>query len=305
MNTKQYLHLSFSLIIVCLLTSCLDNGTSINRKQIDSLSSVIVELKQTKDSLQHLLSQVQYPASDRIETIKKLIQSSEYIKAEEELSALKQVFPNSNEIAKELENRIEEGKEVERQNQERLEALGFKALTRQTSISLDYNKITISHIATGSQFIFDSYDDRYFYRDADRGNKYLTMSMSVKSENKEPMLPEFAVYKVKGKELFYEGVFQTEYARWSDYGAYLGNYHDSRNDFAKVSTVSFKLGCEISEDVVKGAYAIVMKRENVLSESYDRFRNPPKSWVGSANYPKVLQIVDFNTSYTLVNLANL
>jgi len=36
--------------------------------------------------------------------------------------------------------------------------------------------------------------------------------------------------------------FETEYARWSSYGHYLGNYTDKINDFSKVSTVRFKLG---------------------------------------------------------------
>ena len=98
----------------------------------------------------------------------------------------------------------------------------------------------------------------------------------------------------------YVGKFRTEYARWRDYGAYLGNYHDTNNDFAKVSTVKFKLGAEISESVTSKAFAIVCKKENGLASSYDRYENLPMSWKGSVSYPSSLSVSDFESNYILV-----
>ena len=131
------------------------------------------------------------------------------------------------------------------------------------------------------------------------------MSMSVTSTNKYPKIPEFAVYRIEGDEMKWEGVFTTEYARWSDYGSYLGNYHDSRNDFSKVSTVKFKLGCEVEESITKQPYAIVVKKQNVLSEEYDRFKNPPQYWTGSASYPYTLKLESFDVDYGIIKIYNL
>ena len=131
------------------------------------------------------------------------------------------------------------------------------------------------------------------------------MSMSVTSTNHEPDLPQLALYTINADKMSLEGTFQTEFARWSDYGAYLGNYHDTRNDFSKVSTVKFKLGLQVDDEILKRPYAIVAKKENALSLSYDRYENPPYSYTGSVSYPSTLTVEDFSDDYVMVKLSNL
>ncbi len=295
-----------TLSIIFIISSCgenTQNNTSEFKADIDSVAI----LKQHVAELQKEIELLKYPANQRLASIKEDISNDNLDKALSSISNLENLFPDSPEakLCPDLRSQISNKKEELRKEQERLEALGFKALSVKNTITIGYNTISLSNISVGNKFVFDAYEDRWFYRDADRGNRYVTMAMAVKSSSKNPELPQFAVYTIAGKTMSLESTFKTEYARWSDYGSYLGNYHDSKNDFAKVSTVYFKLGCEVSENVVKGPYAIVVKNENVLTENYDRFKNPPQYWTGSASYPQTLSIEDFTSRYTLVRLSNL
>ena len=106
----------------------------------------------------------------------------------------------------------------------------------------------------------------------------------------------------------WEGNFKTEFARWDDYGSYLGNDHDFGNDFAKTSSVRFKIGKEVAEEIVKGPYALIMKKENALNRNYERFNNPPISYIGSVDYPYTLKLEDFtkdDSMFIVVRIANL
>ena len=294
------------LFLLFMMASCngqMGNSAEIEKKYQDSLSALKKELKEAKSKIE-LLS---YPADQRFKKAKELLDAGELDKAESEIGQLKSLFPNSPEASSTntLLAKIEELKEAKRKEEERIKALGFKALPEQTTVKVDYNTVTFSSISVGNTFVFDAYDDRWFYRDADRGSKYVTMQMSVTSTNHEPELPELALYTIIGDRMILEGTFDTRFARWRDYGAYLGNYHDSSNDFSKVSTVKFKLGLQVSNEKLSKPYAIVLKKKNALSSHYDRFANPPISYIGSADYPSSLSLDNFNNGYVLIKRYNL
>lgn len=269
--------------------------------------SVITGLRDSVAVLKDSVRILKYPADQRLAKAKEWVGAGELDKASKEIEQLKTIFPNSPEAKQsdELINKISEMKEAQRKEAERIKALGFKALPEQTTVKIDYNTVTLSNISVGQTFTFDSYDDRYFYRTADRGAKYVTMQMSVKSEDHNPMIPQLAVYSISGDKMILVGTFDTRFARWSDYGAYLGNYHDTNNDFAKVSTVRFKLGLQVDNDKLSNPYAIVLMKKNVLSYSYERFDNPPISYIGSAGYPSVISLGDFNKDYVIIKRYNL
>ena len=134
--------------------------------------------------------------------------------------------------------------------------------------------------------------------------------MSVTSESHDPDIPTLAVYSIKGDKMSLESIMRIEFARWKDYGAYLGNHADYGNDFSKTSTIRFKLGAEVSSEFTKKAYAIVLKKYNGLSRNYNRYDNPPISYRGNMMYPQYLSVDDFklkgdNADYILVKIANL
>lgn len=275
----------------------------VEKKYQDSLTIVRNELKEARAKIEVL----SYPADQRFSHITELFNAQEYDKVKKEIADLKRVFPKAHEnseCAKILEkiSALEAAKKAE---EERIKALGFKAVTQKTTFKIDYNTVALSSISIGKTFSFDYRSDEWTYREADRGTKYISAAMSVTSTDHDPNLPQLAVYKIEGGEMVYVESFDTEFARWEDYGTYLGNYHDSRNDFAKVSTVKFKVGVQISDDILSKPYAIVVKSENRLTSSYDRYKNPPKSYVGSVSYPRTLSVEDFSKNYILIKTYNL
>lgn len=306
------------LVLAAITGSCSQerdaDGDNSQQSRLDELQSSVDSLRDVTDKqsrtiavLRDSVSVLKFPATDRLAKAKRLISEDNLTAAEAELNNLVSIFPDAEESAAvpELRDKIAAEKEKQRLEAERIAALGFKALDKKTTVTVGYNTIKLSSFSTGTKFTFDAYDDSWYYRTADRDSKFVTMAMSVQSTSKSPMLPQFAVYTINGSMMELAGTFDTRYARWSDFGAYLGNYSDTRNDFAKVSTVSFKLGAEVSDAVVAGPYAIVMTNANVMSEQYDRFRNPPQFWVNTAEFPKNLTVDSFRNNFVLIKTFNL
>ncbi len=303
--------LAFSVLLIILL-GCGADQTELNslRKERDELAAKVNADAALIQALRDSVTMLSFSADQRLTKINSLVSSSEYTAAKQEISRLTTLFPESKEAksAPALLERIDKLIAQKRAEEERIKALGFKALKASTTFKIDYNKIELTSISVGNTFTFDSYGDGYFYRSADRGNKYITAAMKITSDSKDPKLPQLAVYKISGDSMTWEGNFTTEFARWDDYGSYLGNDHDFGNDFAKTSSVRFKIGKEVSEEIVKGPYALIMKIENALNRNYERFDNPPISYIGSVDYPYTLRLEDFTkegSQFIVVKIANL
>src|SRR5690606_7516026 len=126
------------------------------------------------------------------------------------------------------------------------------------------------------------------------------------SNSKDPNLPPVFVYKISNGELIYLATLDYEFARWDDYGSYLGNESDFRNDFAHTQTIRFELGSQISENEIKESPVfIVVGNENIFYRSYDRFANPPVSYRRSTyDYKSILKVEDFNQDFHLIKIFN-
>lgn len=303
--------LTYSLLLIVLF-GCGADQTELNnlRKERDELAAQVKANATVIQALRDSVTMLAFPADQRLTKINSLVSSGDYTAAKQEISRLVEHFPESKEAksAPAISERIDKLIAQKRAEEERIKALGFKALKASTTFKIDYNTVELTSISVGNTFTFDSYGDRYFYRTADRGNKYITAAMKITSQDKNPKLPQLAIYSISGDTMFKVGNFDTAFARWKDYGTYLGNTHDFGNDFAKTSSVRFKIGEEVSEDIVKGPYALIMKKENGLSRNYDRFGNPPVSYTGYVSYPSTLKLEDFTkdgSEFIVVRIANL
>lgn len=293
MKNFLYLSLFFALL------ACGQNDTGA-KDELEQLKKENQELKETIELLK-------YPASDRLISVKKLISENKFNEALKEIEDLQNLFPKSKEASEtdDLTTIITEKKEKVEKEEERIKALGFKALKVESSIQVDYNKISIGNFSTAQTFTFDSYDNTYHLYTADRGNKYLSSRISITSTDKDPKLPMFYLYRIKGDKLEYITNFDLRFARWRDYGTYLGNYTDNGNDFSKTATIPFKIGVEVSDEVLKEPLVILLKKENCMTREYDRFGNPPVSYSNSGcETPKTLTIVDINNNYSVINFYN-
>lgn len=300
----------FPITIVC----CGDNATATLELQekVDSLTNLVTAQQACISAMRDSITVLQFPADQRLAKIKQLISEESFDDAKNEIAALQAYFPHSQEAAQcpaliESINTKLAAIEAEKQ---RILALGFKALKPQTKVTVDYNTVTFSSFSVGNKFIHDVYPtytgSSWYEHTADRGNKYISCAMDVTSSSKNPNIPTLAFYAIQGDQLIQKGVLWVQMGRWQDYGTYLGNERDLKNDFSKVSTVKFKLGLELPEADFKAPYIIVLKNANTQVRHYERLRNPPVYYEGNAGYPHTLTIDNFsNGDYVAIKIANL
>lgn len=294
-----------------MLASCGGN-TGGNSVELQQANDSIKVLKEQIVQLNQKIDMLEYPASQRLKDIKSSFAEENYAKAQQQISELKNLFPNSDEVketASISENITKKLAEIEAEKQ-RIKALGFKALKPQTTVQVAENKVTFSSPNVGAKYIHDVYPtysgSEWREHTADRGTKFISFAMDITSTSKDPNIPTVAFYAINGETLSLVKPFWVNFARWSDYGTYLGNEPDLKNDFSKVSTVKFKVGAQIEDSYLSKPYMVVLKKANTLSRSYDRFENPPVSYVGEAGYPSSLRIEDFNSGqYVPIKIANL
>lgn len=297
------------LLIFAVVTCCL--GCTTNTQDtalISSLNSEVEKLKTENEDLKKTIELLKCPASDRLRAIKELIIENKFEEASQGIKELKELFPLSEEAKQcgEQENIITAKKEKILAEQARIKALGFKALKEVSTVNIFYNKVSVGSFSVAKTFAFDAYDDSYFYKTADRGNKYISARITITSEEKDPKLPVFYAYTIDGDKLQYEGHFILRFARWRDYATYLGNYNDNGNDFSKTSTIPFKIGIEVSDKVASKPLVILCRKQNCMIRNYDRFDNPPVSYSigGGCTYDTTLTIDDLKKGYAVVKVLN-
>lgn len=278
--------------------------------ELETVKKQVIQDSVRITNLRDTITMLSLPASQRLSLINEQVSNGEYGQAKKSINELNRLFPNSKEsqqttvILQRIDNLIAKQKAEE----ERIKALGFKALRPVSSVIIDYNRVEISSISVGNTFVFDSYGDHWRYLQADKGSKYITALMKITSDSKDPSLPQPAIYTIEGDRMVYAGNFTVRFNRWEDYGTYLGNDHDFSNDFAKTNSIRFKIGIEVQNEITQKPYAIVLKKANSLIRRYDRFENPPVSYYGSVNYPHNLSLDDFtneSSQYVIIKITNL
>ena len=199
MNTRVILLLTFS---TTLIISC-----GVKQSEYDSIKNELETAKKqiVQDSihisnLRDTITMLSLPANQRLTLINEQVSNGKYSQAQRSIDELNRLFPNSKESQQTsaILQRIDYLIAKQKAEEERVKALGFKALKPQSSATIDYNKVSFSNITTSSNFVFDSYGDSWRYRTADRGNVYITAVMSVTSSSKNPGLNPFFATPFKG-----------------------------------------------------------------------------------------------------------
>lgn len=299
---------AFGLFLVYSCNSKSETNAKIEKKYQDSLTILRNELKEAKSKIEVL----SYPADQRFSHITKLFNAKEYEKAKKEIEELKNVFPNATENSEctKILEKIAAIEVAKRAEEERIKALGFKALSVVQKTTIGENNIVFSNFKIGLEYTHDVYPtysgSEWRVHTADKGNSYISYNMDITSTSKNPDIPTIAFYTVNGDRLVHEKTFMVNFARWSDYGCYLGNELDLKNDFSKVNTVKFRVGAQLENSYFNKPYVVVLKKSNTLSKHYDRFENPPVSYIGDGGYPLTLTIDNFNSDqYVALKIANL
>lgn len=257
-------------------------------------------LETERDELKLKVEDLSQTASVIYAEVQALLKDAQLADATSKLGVLREKFPLSPELVKaqkevaELENKIQKLEEEKK----RLATLGFLGLATPGSIKNSEINVSLGQASTQKQFVFDRYDNSYHYFDADRDSKYVVLSMGVTASKgvTDPKLFGFAAYVADGDNLEKLADLDVRLARWSDYASYLGNYSDSRNDFAKTSKINFNLGVQVSdEDLKRRPIYIVAQTTGCLQRGSDRFGNPPVSYSGYCEHLRSkLKLDDFS-----------
>ena len=287
-----------TLLVVGVLSGCMNssNTTELNdlRKENKRLATMVDSLLKTPENRYNKASKLQAQGNDTL--------------AIDEFKQLVEYYPKSNyaDLAKKEIVKIESAIKERKDEEERIKRMGFAAIKASTKIKYDYLTLSFSDIQFKENFIFDSYGDRYHYRGAERGSKYLVVRVSITSEVKNPSLPRILAYALKDGELINITPLGLtyEFRRWEDYGSYLGNNADYGNDFAHTSTINFNLGSQIEESKFKGfPIYVVMQKAKAFQRNEGRFNNPPVSYkADDYNYKDVLTTQDLSDTgdYVLI-----
>jgi hypothetical protein len=174
------------------------------------------------------------------------VKANDAEKAKAALKRLTDRYPLSAEAA-------EEGKRVDalvaqasvppRKRQTRMAALGFKALRTSPYFSHGDTSIGLTATAVVTRWNFDRHGDGWKFLDAEKGRKFVTATVTVRSKSQDPLLFGIGAYVANGSVLTYVGRMRYRFVRWRDYGSFLGTQADFRNDFTHTSAFLFRSAC--------------------------------------------------------------
>jgi len=286
------------IALILTLNSC-QNGPSQN--EYNKLKTELEECSQENKELKNT------PAN-RLLSAQKLETDGKLIQAENEYRELVGKSPKSEEgkVAQKFIDKVEKEREEKKIEEERKKRLGFKVLKENSSIKQGGCKLTFSNIKLENRWIFDRYGNQWRYIDAERGNKYLTFSLSITSDIKSPELPPIYVYQLIDGKLEYKTTAYYKFHRWEDYGSYLGNDADYSNDFSRTATIRFSPGAQLEMDSYnKYPTFLLVKKSNCVYRNEDKFGNPPVSYLNSnCNHDQSLTVDMATEDYFTIKIFN-
>ena len=290
--------------LVALLAGCNEKQPPYEAKSDKSaeFQQQIRDLTAERDRLRTEVQELSRSPTVILADVTNALSNKDLAKADKAQAELEKRFPKATEAAdgKKQIAAYRDGLAKAAAEEQRLASLGFKALSVGLTVKGPAVTAKYGDLSFNARFVTDRYDNSYHYRDADRDTKYAVISMTVTAGKgvSNPEMPGAALYWADGATLKKLGDFVIEFTRWESYATYLGNYSDSRNDFAKVQTIPFTLGVQIdNEDVKKRPLYVVATTEGCISRGYERFKNPHDFYRGACSpLRSTLTIKDFTDS---------
>ena len=185
----------------------------------------------------------------------------------------------------------EEQAEAERKADERRRAreiaAGWKIFKSRRRMTLGDLTIQVKSSKRARNWIVDRYSGRYHYKEAIKGQEHLIIDVTLTTKDSAPDLPGISIYRRVGDQLVHQSRMGLEFYRWSDYGSYLGNYHDSRNDFAHRNSIPFTYGAQVPKD---GARYYALVTGGCMALRHKRFKNPPYWYEDRCQPPSTISI---------------
>jgi len=295
--------LNLFLILMSLVVfknACADDMLSYEKLQQenDKLKQQIEEKNEKIKQLEDELKKYIVDSEEDYKNIIEVLKTNEYAESIRLIDKYLSEHPKSDykkqlvEAKDAVNKKIEEKKRLKEQGFEKIKQVSILRIDDKTSIKIDkvFKKSRMN--------LFDRSGDEYYFRDADKNNVYITFDFSISSKNDDPKLPSLYVGKINGELIQDIKKFEVEFYSWSDYGSYLGNYHDSKNDFAKKDTVKFVAGCQVPKD--KSKYIVFTDKKDMYTRNDDSYGSPPVKYVSYGNdlEHQSIHIDEFMDKYT-------
>lgn len=286
-RTLNFLSRSVAAISALVLSACGPSSEVESlRKQVDELKHELNAATMDRDAFKARVEDLSNTPSVLFANVAAPAEAGKIVEAEKALNALRFKFPYTPEVkkAQELIDLLHAKIDKQREETRHLDAMGFKALKPLPLVDTGGVKVSIGTLSFSKQFVFDRYDTSYHYHDADRDHKYVVVGLSAMAAKSigDPDLPGFALYWADGKALRQISKFDLRFTRWEDYATYLGNYHDSSNDFAKNAAIPFTMGAHATDnELTKRPLYVVATTKGCKSRGYERFRHPPVYYSGA------------------------
>lgn len=290
----MYTKLPIALFVLVVLVSCTDtNKVKALEEELEQCKLHVEELENTPER--------------RLLTADELSANGQDSLAMLAYTDLIEKYPDSDQAgeAQKAIVEISERQQKAKEEADRIAALGYKALTPSTSVTLDSLglQISFSRIDEAERWILDRYDDRYHYKSAERGEYYITTVAKVTSEGKDPLLPSLEVYVLQDGQLAYQGTMGWEFYRWEDYATYLGNYGDHSNDFSYSSSIRFSLGCTLPDEYKDQEVYLLVSKHGCYVRQKNILNNPPVSYKnGCPDREPTLSVEEVARDYYVVKV---
>lgn len=135
-----------------------------------------------------------------------------------------------------------------------------------------------TRVSLSRQFSSDRAGRNEVRRTALRGEQFATFEAGFQAEdgNHSPVLPSIWAYSFDREIGAWTRQNIAGYAvrRWTDYGAFLGNYDDARNDFRTAATVHYTVYAAVTETAHTVAFVLNPRSENGFRMERLRYGRP-------------------------------
>lgn len=290
-------------VTAVLLNGCGDSGEKY-RHEAEGLRSDVQQLQSRLALAEGRLKELETENTTLKESpyvllanVRSFVEKGQEPEAKSAVDVLSRRYPDSAEAlaARNIFSAMVSKRETKEKESARLAALGFKGLPVSSVFVGDTSSVNMVSAKVGGTWRFNDHGNEYEYREPERGAQYVTAQVTYSSKQKDPNLLAMAVYSARDGKLKQLGQMGFEFVKWESYATFLGNYHDSGNDFSHSEKIRFSMGVQVQkEELIKPLYIIAAKK-GCASRSSDRFGRPPVQYLtySCQTLPSELTVADF------------
>lgn len=304
-NDYRLLFLSFiPFAAFILFATCNMNAREVNSiKYLQEKNDEYLKVIWRDDSK---IKELLYLPSDRLTEVYDLLEQQKPDSAKKALTKIIKYFPDSKES---LVNSKQVYKDIYRMRLylDGKKSSTFYTLREETSCTVRYNQIYFDQFEISDTYLYDKRADKISEKKAGPDSKYITGTVSIRSEIDESKLPTFYIYAAENDTLRLVNRMDVNFTSWESEETYKGSAPSPFNDRRIYKGfINFSVGGLLKKETIENATVfILMENQNTLERSKLANTTPPIKYVGSVRSAKTdLTIKDVVANYTVIKIFN-